>query len=60
MTLAQLTIVENCNNAMRYHAGRARSVQSGPYISGNAARVASHLAEFQQIQTLRDFIWFGR
>jgi hypothetical protein len=60
MTITQVSIVNECNNGMRYHAGRARAIQSGPFEIGNANRVAYHLAEFQQIQSLRDFIRFGR
>ena len=59
VTMAQIMIVDECNEAMRYFAARATRFEVNDWRE--ESRVKSYCrAEFLQVQMLRDFIRFGR
>lgn len=64
MTMAQINIVSECNDAMRYFASMPSNRRDlvlkhgGPREFTNVVAYAK--AEFLQVQVLRDFIRFGR
>jgi hypothetical protein len=64
MTMQQIRIVEDCNEAMRYFASMPRNrqdlVMRHEGWRGFQDVVAYAKAEFLQVQMLRDFIRFGR
>lgn len=65
MTMAQINIVNDCNDAMRYFAGRAQIAIEGQLPGSLDWRQTDNIVqycnkEFKQIQALRDFIRFGR
>lgn len=65
MTVAQINIVNDCNDAMRYFSSRATDAKKG-YLPGNLdchaikAVVSYCEAEFHQHRMIRDFVRFGR
>lgn len=65
MTMAQITIVEDCNQAMRYFVNRAIDAKNGR-LPGKldchqVKSIVSYCeAEFHQHRMIRDFVRFGR